>query len=228
MISESQAVASKADLAREVIAKVLDGASNICLTCSFQAEDMVSLHLVREHVPNVPVLFLETGYHFAELYSYRDEMTARYGLNLINVMPERTVAEQESEFPMLYRSAPDQCCKFRKVGPLFKALDDYSVWFTGLRRVQSPTRANLQAIDNFPLPTGKQLVKVSPLFDWTDRDVWTFAKEHDIPLVSLYDQGYTSIGCEPCTRLPDDPANPRSGRWAGQKLECGIHIAEAH
>jgi phosphoadenosine phosphosulfate reductase len=174
------------------------------------------------------VLFLETGYHFAELYRYRDEMTARYALNLVNVMPERSVAEQESEFPMLYRTAPDQCCKFRKVGPLFKALDNYSVWFTGLRRVQSPTRANLQPIDDFPLPTGKRLLKVSPLFDWTDRDVWAFAREHSIPLVSLYDQGYTSIGCEPCTALPDDPANPRSGRWAGRKLECGIHIAEGH
>ena len=219
-------VASKSELAREVIAKALEGNTSVCLTCSFQAEDMVSLHLVRERVPNIPVLFLETGYHFDELYRYRDQMTARYRLNLVNVMPEHTVAEQESEFPMLNKTAPDQCCKLRKVGPLFKALGDYSVWFTGLRRVQSPTRANLQPIDNFPLPTGKQLVKVSPLFDWTDRDVWAFAKEQNIPLVSLYDQGYTSIGCEPCTALPDDPANPRSGRWAGRKLECGIHIAE--
>jgi phosphoadenosine phosphosulfate reductase len=219
---------SKAETAREIIAKALEGNINVCLTCSFQAEDMVSLHLVRERLPNVPVLFLETGYHFAELYSYRDEMTYRYNLNLVNVLPERTVAEQESEFPMLYRTAPDQCCKFRKVGPLFKALDQYSVWFTGLRRVQSPTRASLQPIDQFPLPTGKLLTKVSPLFDWTDRDVWAFAKEHEIPLVALYDQGYTSIGCEPCTALPDDPANPRSGRWAGRKLECGIHIAEGN
>ncbi len=226
MLAESMVIADKAEAAREVVAKALETSGNICLTCSFQAEDMVSLHLVRERVPDVPVLFLETGYHFAEMYSYRDEMTARYGLNLVNVMPERTVAEQESEFPMLYRSAPDQCCKFRKVGPLFKALDNYQVWFTGLRRVQSPTRANLQPIDNFPLPTGKHLTKVSPLFDWSDKDVWSFAKEHHIPLVPLYDRGYTSIGCEPCTALPDDPSNPRSGRWAGQKLECGIHIAE--
>lgn len=224
----STEVASKTELAREVIAKALEGGSDICLTCSFQAEDMVSLHLVRELRPRVPVLFLETGYHFAEIYSYRDEMTARYGLNLVNVLPERTVEEQESEFPMLNQTAPDQCCKLRKVGPLFKALEDYSVWFTGLRRVQSPTRANLQPIDSFPLPTGKQLVKVSPLFDWTDRDVWTFAREHDIPLVSLYDQGYMSIGCEPCTARPEDPSHPRSGRWAGRKLECGIHIAEGN
>ena len=211
--------------ASNVIAQALESNGTACLTCSFQAEDMVVLHLVRERLPNVPVLFLETGYHFKDVYHYRDEMTARYGLNLVNVMPERTVAEQESEFGILYRTQPDQCCKLRKVGPLFAALANYDTWFTGLRRVQSPTRANLQAIDTFPLPSGKKLLKVSPLADWTDKDVWTFAREHDIPLLPLYDAGYTSIGCEPCTALPDDPGNARSGRWAGRKLECGIHIA---
>jgi phosphoadenosine phosphosulfate reductase len=214
-------------LADDVIAKAFESDGAPCLTCSFQAEDMVVLHLVRERLPDIPVLFLETGYHFEEVYRYRDEMTARYGLNLVNVMPERTVAEQESEFGILYRTQPDQCCKLRKVGPLFAALADYDVWFTGLRRVQSPTRANLQALDTFPLPTGKKLLKVSPLADWTDKDVWAFAREHDIPLLPLYNAGYTSIGCEPCTALPGDPANARSGRWAGRKLECGIHIAAA-
>jgi phosphoadenosine phosphosulfate reductase len=227
MPTETSAVVLKAEAAREIVFRTLAQESPACLTCSFQAEDMVTLHFVREHLPSVPVLFLETGFHFAEIYEYRDRMTERYKLNLVNVMPERTVAEQEAEFPQLYRSAPDQCCKLRKVGPLFRALNDYSVWFTGLRRVQSATRANLQPVDRFPLPSGKQLLKVSPLFDWTDRDVWTFAKEHDIPLVSLYEKGYTSIGCEPCTALPLDPENARSGRWGGQKLECGIHIAPA-
>jgi phosphoadenosine phosphosulfate reductase len=215
-------------LADDVIAKALESDGAACLTCSFQAEDMVVLHLVRERLPDIPVLFLETGYHFEEVYRYRDEMTARYRLNLVNVMPERTVAEQESEFGILYRTQPDQCCKLRKVGPLFAALADYDVWFTGLRRVQSPTRANLQALDTFPLPSGKKLLKVSPLADWTDKDVWAFAREHDIPLLPLYSAGYTSIGCEPCTALPGDPANARSGRWAGRKLECGIHIAAAN
>jgi phosphoadenosine phosphosulfate reductase len=212
--------------ARETIDKALEGRPRICLTCSFQAEDMVALHLLRERIPVVPVLFLETGYHFQEVYRYRDEMTAKYGLNLVNVMPERTVAEQEAQFGLLYQTQPDQCCKLRKVGPLFKALGDYDVWFTGLRRVQSPTRANLQAIDTFPLPSGKQLLKVSPLADWSDKDVWGFARDHEIPLLPLYLAGYTSVGCEPCTALPTDAGNARSGRWAGRKLECGIHIAE--
>ena len=220
------AEATKVTEARENISKALAGQSSICLTCSFQAEDMVALHLVRERLPEVPVLFLETGYHFSEVYEYRDQMTAKYGLNLVNVIPEKTVSEQEAQFGILYQTQPDQCCKFRKVDPLFSALAGYDVWFTGLRRVQSPTRANLQALDTFPLPSGKKLLKVSPLADWTDKDVWSFAKEQNIPLLPLYDLGYTSIGCEPCTALPSDLANARSGRWAGRKLECGIHIAE--
>ena len=222
------ATITKTDAARAAVTEALAGHTSVCLTCSFQAEDMVALHLVRERLPEVPVLFLETGYHFAEVYEYRDAMTARYGLNLVNVMPEHTVAEQEAQFGILYQTQPDQCCKFRKVGPLFKALQNYDVWFTGLRRVQSPTRANLQVFDTFPLPTGKKLSKVSLLAEWSDKDVWEFAKQQDIPLLPLYQDGYTSIGCEPCTALPADPGNARSGRWAGRKLECGIHIAEGH
>jgi phosphoadenosine phosphosulfate reductase len=219
---------SKVEDARNAIREALERSSSACVTCSFQAEDMVVLRLVQEVVPNIPVLFLDTGYHFPELYAYRDEMAAKYNLNVVNVTPARTVAQQESQFGLLYQSQPDQCCKLRKVEPLFGALQSYDVWFTGLRRVQSPTRANLQVLDHFPLPTGKQLLKVSPLADWNDKEVWTFARENNIPLVSLYDKGYTSIGCQPCTALPADPGNARSGRWAGRKLECGIHIAEAH
>ena len=221
------ATTTKADEARTAAAQAIAGQDAVCLTCSFQAEDMVALHLVRELLPDVPVLFLETGYHFSEVYKYRDAMTERYRLNLVNVMPEHSVAEQEAQFGLLYQSQPNQCCKFRKVGPLFKALQNYDVWFTGLRRVQSPTRANLQVFDTFPLPSGEKLSKVSLLADWSDKEVWDFAKEHDIPLLPLYQAGYTSIGCEPCTALPADPGNARSGRWAGRKLECGIHISQS-
>lgn len=218
----------KVTAAGESIDKALKQATAPCITCSFQAEDMVVLHLLLERRPDIPVLFLETGYHFPEVYRYRDEMTARYQLNLVNVVPRESVADQEVKFGLLFQSQPDQCCKLRKVGPLFAALENYDVWFTGLRRVQSPTRANLQVHDTFPLPSGKQLRKISPLADWNDREVWSFARELGIPLLPLYDQGYTSIGCQPCTTLPVDAEHARSGRWAGRKLECGIHIAEAH
>jgi phosphoadenosine phosphosulfate reductase len=199
--------------------------SAACVTCSFQTECMALVDLVIAHYPNIPVLFLETGYHFPETYAYRDRMTERLHLNLVNLASKQTVAQQESQFGILYQDAPDRCCGMRKVEPLFRGLDDYGVWFTALRREQSPTRANLQPVDHFRLPTGKQLLKVSPLADWTNADVWAYLKRREIPVLPLYHQGYTSIGCAPCTTLPADPENMRSGRWAGKKLECGIHIS---
>ncbi|HXP08646.1 MAG TPA: phosphoadenylyl-sulfate reductase, partial [Acidobacteriaceae bacterium] len=185
----------------------------VCVTSSFQAEDMVVVHLVRQAIADVPVIFLDTGYHFAETYEYRDRLSRDWDLNLVNVLPQSTVAEQESQFGILNQTAPDRCCGMRKVGPLFASLEPYGLWFTGLRREQAKTRANLQPVDAFTLPTGKQLLKVSPLAEWSTRDVWQYAAQHNIPLMSLYDKGYTSIGCEPCTSLPFDPDDPRSGRW---------------
>ena len=196
-----------------------------CVTCSFQTECMVLVHLLTRQRPDIPVLFLDTGYHFPETYEYRDRMVVRFGLNLINLKPRMTVAEQEGQFGILYQSAPDRCCGMRKVEPLFAGIEPYDVWFTALRRDQSPTRAHLRERDEFRLPSGKVLMKVSPLADWTTREVWSYLKDHEIPALPLYERGYTSIGCEPCTSLPLDPSNPRSGRWAGQKLECGIHIS---
>jgi phosphoadenosine phosphosulfate reductase len=219
-------MSTKTDLAHELVHELLSTvpSEEVCVTSSFQAEDMVVVHLVRESLPKVPVIFLDTGYHFAETYEYRDRLAREWDLNLVNVLPQLTVAEQESQFGILNQTAPDRCCGMRKVGPLFASLEPYKVWFTGLRREQAKTRANLQAVDTFTLPTGKQLEKVSPLADWSSRDVWEFAAAHNIPLLSLYDQGYTSIGCEPCTSLPFDSNDPRSGRWGGRKTECGIHV----
>jgi len=212
--------------AQDVIRQVLaDHTGPACVTSSFQTDCMVLVDLVTRERPDIPVLFLDTGYHFPETYAYRDRIAAEMGLNLVNLTPRLTVAEQENQFGILYTSAPDKCCGMRKVEPLFAGLQPYDVWFTALRREQSPTRANLKAVDKFALPGGKVLTKVSPLADWTARDVWTYLREHGIAPLPLYDQGFTSIGCEPCTTPPVDPDNPRSGRWAGRKLECGIHIS---
>ena len=197
--------------------------SQACFTCSFQVEDMVVLDFLRKRIPRIPVLFLDTGYHFAQTYEYRDHMTREWSLNLVNVLPMRTVQEQESEFGILNRSDPTKCCHMRKVEPLMKALDAFEVWFTGLRREQSPTRKNLKKVERHHLPTGKSLLKVSLLADWPWSQVWNHAASNGISHLPLYDKGYQSIGCEPCTAIPDDPNNPRSGRWDGKKLECGIH-----
>jgi phosphoadenosine phosphosulfate reductase len=196
------------------------------VTSSFQAEDVVVVHMAREFLPGIPVIFLETGYHFPETLEYRDRIAAEWGLNLINVSSEQSVAVQEAQFGILNQTAPDRCCALRKVGPLFRALEGYRVWTTGLRREQSKSRANLQLHETFALPTGHTLAKLNPLADWTARDVREYAEAHEIPLLPLYDLGYSSIGCAPCTSLPTDPNDPRSGRWSGQKLECGIHVQQ--
>ncbi len=197
--------------------------ARVCLTSSFQAEDMAVLHLLRQRIPDVPVLFLDTGYHFSQTYEYRDRMAKEWSLHLVNVLPKQTVPEQESAFGILYQSDPTRCCQLRKVEPLLGALEPFDVWFTGLRREQSPTRKNLKKVELHRLPTGKTLWKVSLLADWNWERVWNYVNANGISHLPQYDEGYLSIGCQPCTALPVDPNNPRSGRWGGTKLECGIH-----
>jgi len=205
------------DAARALVAAQLDEAANPCVTASFQADCVVLVHLLREVRPRIPVLFLDTVHHFDATLRYRDEMASRWDLNLVNL-------RAASPSPGLWRESTNACCGRHKVEPLFAALAGYDTWFTGLRRDQSPSRAGLQEVEPFALASGATLRKVSPLAQWTTADVWRYAKEHDIPLLPLYEQGYTSIGCEPCTSLPRDASNERSGRWGGEKLECGIHI----
>ena len=194
-----------------------------CITCSFQAEDMIVLDFLRKRIPNLPVLFLDTGYHFAETYAYRDKMAREWNLNLQNLSAKQSVAEQEAQFGILNQTDPGRCCHLRKVEPLFSALENYDLWFTGLRREQSPTRKNLKVLENHELPSGKRLLKVSPLAAWTWGQVWKYTAENKIDYLPLYDSGYRSIGCQPCTAIPAEGADARSGRWGGRKLECGIH-----
>src|ERR1700688_2036591 len=151
--------------AAELIATIVEARTNppLCLTCSFQAEDMIVLHLLRNIAPKLPVLFLETGYHFSETYAFRDQIAAEWKLNLVNVPPKRTIAQQKTELGILYREDPAKCCQLRKVEPLMESLEPFDIWFTGLRREQSPTRKNLQKVAHHRLPSGKTLLKVSPL-----------------------------------------------------------------
>ena len=204
--------------ARKTIELALAGAQIPCITSSFQAECVVMTHMIRALRPDVPVLFLDTFHHFPQTLAYRDELAAKWGLTLINLQakaPQVGLWQVEST---------EACCKRHKVEPLFSALEHYDTWFTALRRDQSPSRANVKDMEPFKLTSGKMITRVAPIAAWTARDVWAYAKANEIPLLPLYELGYTSIGCEPCTELPPDPDNPRSGRWQGQKLECGIHI----
>ncbi len=184
---------------------------------------MISQITPPQRLPEIPVLFLDTGYHFRETYAYRDRMSAAWKLNVINIEPGLTVAQQESAFGILNRTDPARCCQMRKVEPLMAVLENFDVWFTGLRREQSPTRRNLKKIERHQLPSGRSLSKVNLLADWKWAQVSEYMSGNGIEYLPLYAQGYPSIGCEPCTALPANPNDLRSGRWAGQKLECGIH-----
>lgn len=187
-----------------------------CMTCSFQAEDVAVVDGLRRVRPDIDVLFLDTGYHFAETYEYRDRLAREWNLHLVNLSAG---APKDG----LFRTSPTECCRIRKVEPLLKALEGYDVWFTGLRREQSPTRAQLEIEELHTLPSGKQIAKLNPLAFWTMKDVWSYLRANEIEYLPLYDRGYTSIGCEPCTTVPAPGADARSGRWGGAKLECGIH-----
>ena len=220
MVADYEALTAE-ELVEQVVEAAVKG--SVCLTSSFQTEDMVVLHLLRRHLPDVPVIFLETGYHFAEVIAYRDRMTAEWGLNLVNALPATTVKEFEGQFGKLHIVEPTACCQARKVEPLMRSLEPFDWWFTGLRREQSPSRAGLKKVEDHRLPTGRHLKKVSVLAGWDWARVTAYAEREGIPRLELYARGYTSIGCEPCTAIPEAGADARSGRWGGKKLECGIH-----
>lgn len=195
--------------------------TSAAVACSMA--DAALPHLVAEHLPGVDVLFLDTGYHFAETRYTRDEVGRVLDVRIVDVHPEQTVAEQDAEFgAKLHDRDPGLCCERRKVAPLKDALSGYEVWFTGVRREEAPTRANT------PLVTWDErngLVKVNPVAAWTFDDLLDYAGAHQVPVNLLVSNGYPSIGCEPCTKPVAAGEDPRSGRWAGlSKTECGLHV----
>lgn len=187
-------------------------------------QDAVLVSMAAKVRPGVDVLFLDTGYHFAETIGTRDAVEAVYGVNVVNVTPEHSVAEQDELVGKdLFATDPAACCRMRKVEPLGKALKGYSAWVTGIRRVEAPTRANAPLI-SFDKAFG--LVKVNPIAAWSDEEIQAYIDANDILVNPLVFEGYPSIGCAPCTAKPIEGADPRSGRWAGlSKTECGLHAS---
>ncbi|MGW4328149.1 phosphoadenylyl-sulfate reductase [Nocardia sp. NPDC004573] len=187
-------------------------------------QDGVLVHLAAGIRAGVDVLFLDTGYHFAETIGTRDAVEAVYGVNVIDVQPEHTVAEQDRLLGKdLFAREPNECCRLRKVVPLQKSLAGYNAWVTGIRRVEAPTRANAPLV-SFDEAFG--LVKINPIAPWSDEEMQDYIEKHGILVNPLVEEGYPSIGCAPCTRKPEPGADPRSGRWAGlAKTECGLHTA---
>ena len=180
------------------------------------------VHLTQTVVPGVDVLFLDTGYHFPETIGTRDAVGAVYDVNLISVLPRQTVAEQDAEYgAKLHDRDPERCCALRKVEPLERGLSPYTAWINGMRRVDAPTRKDIRTVD-FDAKRG--MVKISPIAAWTDEDVREYVEQHGVLVNPLFEDGYTSIGCAPCTRRTAPGEDPRSGRWAGfSKTECGLH-----
>ncbi|RDH79927.1 phosphoadenylyl-sulfate reductase [Mycolicibacterium moriokaense] len=187
-------------------------------------QDGVLVDLASRVRPGVDVLFLDTGYHFVETMGTRDAAEAVYDINVINVAPEKTVAEQDELFGKdLFAREPNACCRMRKVEPLSKALRGYSAWVTGIRRVEAATRANAPLIS---WDKAFNLVKINPIAAWTDEEIQAYIEANDVLVNPLVFEGYPSIGCAPCTAKPDEGADPRSGRWAGStKTECGLHAS---
>jgi phosphoadenosine phosphosulfate reductase len=192
------------------------------MATAFGAEGCVLLAMLSQIAPQVRVFNLETGYQFPETLALRERIRERYGITVEYVRPEETVAQMEARFGgPIYRTRPEECCRLRKIEPLKRALSGYTAWISAIRRDQTRDRAQAAIVEPDPK---FGLVKISPLANWTKREVWKYIFDHDVPYNPLHDQGYPSIGCFPCTRPVAVGQDERAGRWAGSsRTECGLH-----
>jgi phosphoadenosine phosphosulfate reductase len=213
---------------REILRWALldSGLERSAVASSFQAEGTCVIDMAIKLVDDIPILFLQTGFHFAETLAFKEQLTDRLGLNVIDLVGEHTVESQATEYgERLYERDPDVCCRLNKVEPFTRALHDLDLWVTALRRDSSLSRAATPILEQYELEPDRWMVKVNPVANWTRRDVWTYLAENDLPRNPLYDLGYAQVGCAPCTRLVFAGEAERAGRWDGsQKVECGIHL----
>ena len=200
-------------------------AGDVAVVSSFGAESAVLLHLVSRIDPGIPVLFLETGKHFAETLAYRDLLIARLGLtNVINLAPDAADLARRDETGLRWSYDPDGCCEIRKVKPLARALAGYDATITGRKAFQASTRATLPRFE-IDRTDAQGRLKINPLIDWSADDIAAYLAEFDLPPHPLVADGYPSVGCSPCTSRVAAGEDPRSGRWRGwDKTECGIHV----
>lgn len=193
---------------------------DIAVSSSFGAESACLLSLATKVKPDIPVIFINTGFLFAETLAFRDALVAKLKLNLVEVGPAQGHVGFLREHGRLYETDPDRCCDINKVEPLKRALKGLRCWMSGVRGGQTAYRGGMKFVEI----KGADFYKVSPLLSWSSKDVYAYLKSEGLPMHPLWEKGYTSIGCEPCTAVPGDPGDPRSGRWSGKnKTECGIH-----
>jgi phosphoadenosine phosphosulfate reductase len=212
---------------REILEWATYAVDRLVVATSFQSSGLVILHMLREVKPDMPVLFLDTGFHFAETLQFARAKTEEWGLKLVVLKGKHRSPERQAELygPELYRRDPNLCCHINKTEPLQEALAEFDGWISGLRRDQSPERATSVKISQPQmLPSGRAILKIHPLANWTKADVDSYVAEYNISTHPLLEKGYASIGCWPCTRAIAEGESERDGRWAGlDKSECGIH-----
>lgn len=195
-------------------------APSIAATSSLQTQSVPLLHIISKTIPDVPIFFLDTGFHFPETLLFRDRIAVEFGVEIRSIRPALGNDGFKLKYGDLYRDNPDLCCYINKVQPLKLALKGLKAWITGIRRDQTPSRSETQILSRQP----DGIIKICPLAYWTKKDIWQYINEHRLPEHPLLSQGYLSIGCSPCTRPVISLEDPRSGRWADQeKTECGIH-----
>jgi phosphoadenosine phosphosulfate reductase len=194
--------------------------ADVVASSSFQSQSVPLLHMISRACPGMPVMFLDTGFHFPETIAFRDRLVAEFGLNL-QVLHCRIPRDAFMRcYGTLYRSDPDLCCYLNKVEPLARALAGKAAWIAGIRRDQTEARRATPVLER----GGDGVVKISPLASWSAADVEGYVRVHGLPLHPLAAQGYRSIGCKPCTRAVSPSDDARAGRWAdSEKSECGIH-----
>lgn len=195
----------------------------LVVVTSFQPTGIVTLHMLQEIAPDLPIMTVDTGLLFDETYQLMDQLEQAWRLNLIRVRPSQTVTEQAQTYGnALWLDEPNKCCDLRKVIPLKNALQDYQAWISGVRRDQSSTRAETPIIS---WDKRNEKIKLCPFATWTESMVWTYIHAYELPYNALHTQGYTSIGCFPCTQAVKEGDDLRAGRWVNHaKTECGIHI----
>jgi phosphoadenosine phosphosulfate reductase len=216
---------------RDVVRWTLEesGLDRVAIASAFQAEGTAVMHMATQIRPDIPILFLETGYQFAETLAFKERLADLLELNVVDLVGDYTVERQAEAYgPRLFERDPERCCDLNKVRPMFEALRGVDAWITAFRRDSSPTRADAPFVEQYELEPGRWIVKVNPTAAWSRQQVWAYLREHDLPHNPLYDLGYASIGCAPCTRSRLQGEPERAGRWAGlSKWECGIHAGEA-
>jgi phosphoadenosine phosphosulfate reductase len=196
--------------------------AGVVASSSFQTQSVALLHMIGQVCPEMPVIFLDTGFHFPETLAYRDDLQKRFNLNITIMRAQIDKSELFRQYGEgLYRRDPDLCCYINKVEPMQRALKDKQGWISGVRRDQTANRKTLQILE--PQPSG--LLKIHPMLNWDRRQLWTYINRHDLPAHPLLSKGYMSVGCAPCTRPVGDGEDERAGRWAGTgKTECGLHL----